>query len=262
MLDFYFITMHNMHSNYRKRTDTMAIDGIQSVDRSLEILRIIAEKKQVTATELAGILGIHQSSASRHLKSLYDAGYVRKPDFHSFAPDYGILLFAGTAMKAFPLVESSAEICSEINRKYGLGAAVAVLIRNRLVYLSWVSPGDKRAFHIVDESDFPVFKSSLGLLLSYMHDRNDLKKKLLEDRDVEGRQLFDLVDAQMGGRNFLYLKNFHVNKFNAAIGFEVPDESRSAALAIFSGDKLVSADKAEKILKEEISRIIFCPAKN
>ncbi|HCE44412.1 MAG TPA: hypothetical protein DET40_12765 [Lentisphaeria bacterium] len=243
----------------------MAIDGIQSVDRSLEILRIITERKSVTATEIAGILGIHQSSASRHLKSLYDAGYVRKPDFHSFAPDYGILLFAGTAMKAFPLVEYSAEICSEINRKYGFGAAVAVLIRKRLVYLAWISPDDRRAFHIVDETDFPVFKSSMGLLLSYMDDRKDLKRRLLDDKhmeEAEGKKLFELVDAQMDDREFLYLKNFHVNKFNAAIGFEVPDEPRRAALAIFSKDKLINVEEAEKILKEEISRIIFCDAKN
>lgn len=64
------------------RGHATAIDGIQSVDRSLEILRIITGRKRVTGTELAKILGIPQSSASRHLKSLYDAGYVRKPDLH------------------------------------------------------------------------------------------------------------------------------------------------------------------------------------
>ncbi|MFZ2656435.1 MAG: helix-turn-helix domain-containing protein [Victivallales bacterium] len=243
----------------------MAIDGIQSVDRSLEILRIIAEKKQVTATELAGILGIHQSSASRHLKSLYDAGYVRKPDFHSFAPDYGILLFAGTAMKAFPLVESSAEICSSISAKYGVGAAVAVLVRNRIVYLSWLSPDDKRTFHIVDDSDFPVFKSSMGLVLSYMDDSRALGKRLSGCKDMarrEAERLFETVDSQMKDKGCLYLRDFHANRFNAAIGFESPDGSGHAALAIFSRNRLVDGWRAEKILQESISRIIFCKAKN
>ncbi|HBC88973.1 MAG TPA: hypothetical protein DCZ94_18685 [Lentisphaeria bacterium] len=238
----------------------MAIDGIQSVDRSLEILRIVAERKRVTATELAGILGIHQSSASRHLKSLYDAGYVRKPDFHSFAPDYGVLLFAGTAMKAFPLVESSAEICSGISAKYGVGAAVAVLVRNRIVYLSWISPDDKKTFHIVDESDFPVSKSSLGLVLSHMDDSRALRKRLLGDKEMkraDAEKLFKLVDTQIRGRGFLYLNDFYVNRFNAAIGFESPDGSGNAALAIFSKDNLIGEEKAEKILKESVSKMII-----
>ncbi len=241
----------------------MAIDGIQSVDRSLEILRIVAERKSVTATELAGILGIHQSSASRHLKSLYDAGYVRKPDFHSFAPDYGVLLFAGTAMKAFPLVESSAEICSAISAKHGVGAAVAVLVRKRIVYLSWISPDDRKTFHIVDESDFPVFKSSLGLVLSYMDDGKALRKSLAGDKEMgktEAEKLYNLVDSQIKGRGFLYLKDFHMNRFNAAMGFESPDGSGNAAIAIFSKDRMMDEDKVEKVLKESVSKLIISRA--
>ncbi len=236
----------------------MAIDGIQSVDRSLEILRIIAEKGTVTATELAGILGIHQSSASRHLKSLYDAGYVRKPDFHSFAPDYGVLLFAGTAMKAFPLVEKAAEICSGISAKYGIGTAMAVLVRNKLVYLSWVYPGDKRPFHIVDDSDFPVYKSSMGLALSYIEDKENFRKILLKSVDITkeaAEKLFVEVETQLKKNGYLYLRNFHTNKFNSSIVFADQDGSRNAAISIFSKEKMLDPEKAEKILRDSVSNI-------
>lgn len=236
----------------------MAIEGIQSVDRSLEILRIVAERGIITATELAGILGIHQSSASRHLKSLYDAGYIRKPDFHSFAPDYGVLLFAGTAMKAFPLVEKSAEICSGISAMHGIGAAIAVLVRNKLVYLSWVYPGDKRPFHIVDDSDYPVYKSSMGIALSYTEDKERFRKNILNASvmsKLEAEGLYKHVDSQIRGNGFLYLEDFHGNRFNAAMVFEGQDESRKAAVSIFSKEKMLYPEKAGKILTDSVLKI-------
>ena len=241
----------------------MAIKGIQSVDRSLEVLRIVAEHQQITATELAGILGIHQSSASRHLKSLHNAGYIRKPDFHSFAPDYGILLFAGTAMKAFPLVDSAAEVCADLRGKHGLGATVAVLVNNRLVYLTWISPDDGKPFHIVDASDYPIFKSSLGLILSFKQDADAFKTQLLADPSLvpgEAQLLFDTVAAQMSQHGFIYLRDFHGNRFNAAICLDSPGDSRPAALAIFSRTRFMDEPTAKTLLKSTIERIN--PGKN
>lgn len=236
----------------------MAIKGIQSVDRSLEVLRIVAERRQVTATEVASLLGIHQSSASRHLKSLHNAGYVRKPDFHSFTPDYGILHFAGTAMKAFPLVDAAATVCSDISRAHGLGAAVAVLVKNRLVYLAWVSPENSKPFRIVDDSDFPVFKSSLGLVLSYKQDADAFKKQLLADPTLdsgEAQKLFDGVATQVRQHGLVYMQDFHSNRFNAAMSFDAPHDSRSAALAIFSETRLVDELTAKTLLQNTIKRI-------
>ena len=104
------------------------MNGIQSLDRGLEILKLLAEEGRITASFAAARLGIHQSSASRLLMSLQKAGLVRKPDFHSFAPDFGLLSFAGMAMEGFPEAAASVEVCDRIARESGHCASVATLM--------------------------------------------------------------------------------------------------------------------------------------
>jgi DNA-binding IclR family transcriptional regulator len=47
--------------------------GVQTFDRGLEILRLLAVNKRMTASKLAQEIGIHQTSASRMLQSLQKA---------------------------------------------------------------------------------------------------------------------------------------------------------------------------------------------
>ena len=76
--------------------------SVQSLDRGLKVLELLAENDKMTASAIAEKLGLHQSSASRLLNSLVTAGLVCKPSFHSFSLDYGVLLFAGKCSRDSP----------------------------------------------------------------------------------------------------------------------------------------------------------------
>jgi len=48
-----------------------------------EVLRIIEDKREVTANELAKLLGISTSSATRYLRGLYRLGFIRRKERRS-----------------------------------------------------------------------------------------------------------------------------------------------------------------------------------
>lgn len=59
----------------------------------------------LTSVEIARRVGLNQSWVSRVLKTLKNAGYVRKPTFHSFAADYGLLTLSGISSRQFPFAQ-------------------------------------------------------------------------------------------------------------------------------------------------------------
>ncbi len=78
--------------------------GAQALTRGLEVLRVLAESAEpLSSQEIARRVGLHQSWVSRILKTLTRAGYVRKPSYHSFGIDYGVLCLGGIAARQFKL---------------------------------------------------------------------------------------------------------------------------------------------------------------
>lgn len=239
----------------------MAIDSIQSLDRGLEILRMLSEEGRVTATAAAERLGIHQSSASRLLLSLQKAGLVRKPDFHSFAADFGLLAFAGTALNAFPEVLVAADVCRRLSQEHGCGAAAATLHRGRLVYLAWISP-DFNTFKLVDNSRFPIQRSSLGLLLAYRLGEQEMLETLavkLEeagspDPRGEAVALHAMVERSVKADGLLDLKGVGANSFNYAMDFETG--SGRFAYALFSEQGALELATAKAALAAAIDETV------
>jgi DNA-binding IclR family transcriptional regulator len=237
----------------------MSMNGIQSLDRGLEILKTLSEMGQATASSLALKLGIHQSSASRLLLSLQRAGLVRKPDFHSFAPDFGLLAFAGAAMLGFPEVGVCASLCGDLARSNSCGAAAATLFRGRLLYLAWVSPDSPTSFKLVDDSDFPLHKSSLGLLLAFRLGREravelfeaSLAKSGGETPEPSASGLFDQVGESLARDGVLSLRG-GANAFNYALDFKTP--SGRFAYALFSKDGRLPVELAKASLLEAIAK--------
>ncbi len=237
------------------------MDGIQSLDRGLEILRLLAEEGRITASSAAESLGIHQSSASRLLMSLQKAGLVRKPDFHSFAPDFGLLAFGGMAMGSFPETAASVEACDRLARESGHCAAAATLFQGRLIYLARVSPPPASSLTLVDDSRFPVYRSSLGLLLAFRLGRQAMTEllsgKMLADgvpqADEEAAKLYAAVRKSVEDKGLLDLKGLGGNVFNYALDFETP--SGRFALALFSGSGELPLSKAKALLAQGVASV-------
>ncbi|MFI5621865.1 helix-turn-helix domain-containing protein [Nocardioides sp. NPDC051685] len=133
--------------------------GAQTLARGLAILEYLVESgAPVTATEIAAQSGTHQSSASRLLKGLITAGYVRKVRGKGFAPDVGVFSLAANTAKAFAPTEETQRAMRELSRQsphhiITLGA----LWDETLVHLYRVSS---------TEEPFPLSVSSMPLHLS------------------------------------------------------------------------------------------------
>jgi len=237
------------------------MDGIQSLDRGLAILKLLSEEGRITASFAASKLGIHQSSASRLLMSLQKAGLVRKPDFHSFAPDFGLLAFAGMALDGFPEAGASVEVCDWIARESGHCVAAATLFHGRLIYLARISPPPASSLTFVDDSRFPIYRSSLGLLLAYRLGERTMKDLLVDKMisdgvpqpETEAETLFQTVRGSVDAKGLLDLKGVGQNAFNYVSDFEA--ESGRFALALYDSSGDMPFAKAKQLLEAGVARL-------
>lgn len=131
---------------------------------ALDILRLLAESPTpLSATDISKKIGLHTSNVSRTLRVLIDAGYVRKPTYHSFAPDLGLLALAGVAAWHHPLcIHSSAEI-KALTERLTLQVTLAGLFQEQIIYLQRCSPGHEPVQ--AGSMRFPLHRSVVALRL-------------------------------------------------------------------------------------------------
>jgi len=165
-------------------TDGMA--GLKALTHGLEVLKLLSvSPRPMTATELAGRLGLHQSSVSRILKTLALAGYVRKPDYHSFAADYGVLLLAGNAGQNFPLATKPKKAVQALaDNVEGYMASLGALWQGVVIHL--IRAHKHQDAQPAMATGYPLHLSSIGLLL------------LLELPEVEALAILESSRARFG----------------------------------------------------------------
>lgn len=148
----------------RVATDATNALRIRSLGHGLAVLQaLVSGRGPLTATEVAGRCGIHQTTASRILADLITAGYARKISYREFAPDFGILNLGIESVRHFDVLtrprdamERAARMCP------GLGVSLCMLWRDKLLYFDQAVHGlDTNVFK---GSDYPLHLSSPGLL--------------------------------------------------------------------------------------------------
>ncbi|OGV70742.1 MAG: hypothetical protein A3K19_25915 [Lentisphaerae bacterium RIFOXYB12_FULL_65_16] len=234
---------------------------VQSLTRGMQVLQLLARNGRMTASAIGAELGVHQSSASRLLRSLQDAGFVRKPDFHSFAIDYGALLFAGVAMQGFAEIAASAQAAMAVHARTGYGAAAAVLRENRLIYLAHMGSAPQAAIRLIDDSTFPVHRSSLGLCLAATAGPDTLRDTVLAScrrcdvrkPEAETRSILAMVDDSLQRYDFVLLCDQAPNRFNGAMTFQTP--RGPAAFAIYSDRQNARPDDVKRLLEDAVRQI-------
>jgi DNA-binding IclR family transcriptional regulator len=131
----------------------------------LEALRLLVEAdRPLTATEIARTIGIHQSSASRILKTLAVAGYVRKDGYHSFVADFGVLALGATAVGHFAFAHKPRVAMTALaNEIEGLDVMLATVWRGEILYFLRMQRGHQPT--LLSVGGFPLHLSSLALRL-------------------------------------------------------------------------------------------------
>ncbi|MBN1673978.1 MAG: helix-turn-helix domain-containing protein [Kiritimatiellae bacterium] len=237
-------------------------DSVQALERGMRVLALLARHGPMSASALAAELGVHQSSASRLLRALVKSGFVCKPSFQRFALDAAVLVFAGMALERFPVTAAAVTACNEIYARTGLSAAVAMLRQGRLVYLARIDQSTDASTVLVDNSDFPLHESSLGLILSHSLGRNgmlaelkaSLKRAGCAGAGTEPRRLHALTARSLRSHGILYTRGFGRNRFNASICFPIGGERY--ALAVYSKTRVPSPARACAVLESGKARVL------
>lgn len=230
--------------------------SVQSLDRGIRVLELLAEHGEMTGSAIAAELGLHPSSSCRLLRSLSKAGLVRKPRFHSFALDYGMLLFAGKILQTFPLVPAATIACNRIMRTHGYLAIVGILFKERRIYLT--KGVQDSSIVLIDDQHYPLHASSVGRLLVYRLGRKKaleiLRRSIKECKSGESAEtIYEKVDASVREHGFLFMENEYHNTLNAAQTFDF--EGRTACLAVYSETAHAAPENLRPILDGAIKEM-------
>jgi DNA-binding IclR family transcriptional regulator len=129
----------------------------------LDILRRLVDAgRPMSQTELAELVGVHQSSVSRILSALANAGYVRKLENRRFEPDFGVITLA-SGVTNFPLVRLPRPVMlDEARRRPGVLITLSILWRGQILYFLRAGEGCYEDAEFWG-SGFPLHKSAPGM---------------------------------------------------------------------------------------------------
>ena len=147
-------------------TDEARPAHVQSVDRALTVLEILAQRGVAGVTEIAGELGVHKSTASRLVAVLESRGFVEQlADRGKYRLGFGIVRLAGALTVQRDLAHESRKACEALAADVGETVNVAILDGDRVINLSEVRGPAAIALHNWVGQSTPPHATSSGKVL-------------------------------------------------------------------------------------------------
>lgn len=113
---------------------------VQSVDRAVTILEILAREGEAGVTELAGELGVHKSTAFRLVSALEGRGMVAQDAQRGkYRLGMGVLRLAGATTARLDVVQESRPVTQALAREVAETVNVTVPIGNEVLYVDQVA---------------------------------------------------------------------------------------------------------------------------
>jgi DNA-binding IclR family transcriptional regulator len=110
--------------------------GVQSVDRAVSILEILAREGEVGVTDIAAELGVHKSTAFRLVVTLENRGLVEQDtDRGKYKLGVGLLRLAGATQMQLDLVQESRAVTRKLAADVGETINVTVLSDGAALYI-------------------------------------------------------------------------------------------------------------------------------
>lgn len=142
-------------------------DGIQSVDRAVDVLELLAQRRECGVTEVAAELGVHKSTASRLLAVLLDRGLVEQSaERGPFRLGLGLVRLAGQVSALRHTASTTRAILTGLSAQVGETANIAVLDGDQAVYLDQVTGTSGMSFRSWLGQRVPTHASSTGKALT------------------------------------------------------------------------------------------------
>ena len=161
---------------------------MQSVDRALTILELLAADGQLGVTEIAGLLDVHKSTASRLLATLESHGLAEQlPDRGRYRLGLGVLRLAGATRSRLDVVQESRPVTRALAAEIGETVNVVILSGRETLYLDQAAGTSALQIHNWVGSRNPLHATANGrVLLAHLADveRDAL---LAATTDADGR---------------------------------------------------------------------------
>jgi DNA-binding IclR family transcriptional regulator len=155
------------------------LGGVQSVDRALTILAVLARLGQVGVTEIAGELGVHKSTAFRLMTTLESHDLVEQTeDRGKYRLGVGLLRLAGATTARLDVVQEARPVCRKLAADTGETVNIAVLSDRSALYLDQVAGGSALQSHNWVGQHIPLHATSNGKVLLSGLDPDDVDARL------------------------------------------------------------------------------------
>jgi DNA-binding IclR family transcriptional regulator len=147
-------------------SNNAVIVGVQSVDRALTILEILARLGEAGVTEVSAELDVHKSTAFRLVSTLEMHGLVEQTeDRGKYRLGVGVLRLAGATTARLDVVQESRSLCRKLAADTGETINIAVLSDRSALYLDQVSGSSALQSHNWVGQHIPLHATSNGKVL-------------------------------------------------------------------------------------------------
>ncbi|MGW0706106.1 IclR family transcriptional regulator [Streptomyces sp. NPDC002643] len=162
-------------SNYTAEdaTATPAVNGVQSVDRAVSVLEILARRGEAGVSEVAAEIDVHKSTAFRLLGALEARGLVEQTaERGKYRLGFGLVRLAGAVTGRLDITQQGRQVCERLSEKIGETVNIAVLQEHYAVNLHQVrGPGAVGTHNWVGQLT-PLHATSSGkILLAHLPER-------------------------------------------------------------------------------------------
>ena len=140
--------------------------SVQSVDRAVTILEILARTGESGVTEIATELGVHKSTAFRLVATLESHGVVEQnEDRGRYRLGVGLLRLAGATTARLDVIQEARPICRQLAAETGETVNIAVLSESSAFYLEQVAGSSALQSHNWVGQHIPLHATSNGKIL-------------------------------------------------------------------------------------------------
>ena len=160
--------------------------GAQVLLQGLDLLRLLARQDgPVSGASLAKLTGQHPSTVSRLLSALARASYVRKPDYHSYTVDLGLLTLLDRSARHFPLTRLPRQTLIERAALMpSMRLSLATLHEHQQIY--WLTVDADHEPNELVVGGYPLHLSSVALRLLLEQPREQALAHLAMSRRWNG----------------------------------------------------------------------------
>jgi DNA-binding IclR family transcriptional regulator len=149
-----------------------SVVAVQSVDRALSVLEILAACGEAGVTEVAAELGVHKSTAFRLVAALESRGFVEQlADRGKYRLGFGVVRLAGAAAAQLDIARQGRPICEALAADLQETVNIAILDGDRAVNVSQARGPAALSTHNWVGQGTPLHATSSGkVLLAYASD--------------------------------------------------------------------------------------------